>query len=271
MKRTIGWSGISCLLIGALSSCGGTGKDAATAPKAPPPVPVFVAEVQKGAAVYYDQYPATVVALNEVQVRPQVTGYITGIFFKDGQHVRKGEKLYAIDQQQYRAGYEQALANVNVAKANLAKAQQEALIQESGMAHSIVHSTQFFEFLESIADFSTDGGRIPLTHAFVQPIAADDIADAVVDAALSGPTNAIVEHAGPEVFRLDELVEQQLRSRRDPREVEVDPLGRYFGAQLAEKDRKGLTLTVLTALKDCATQLGKGQVDAVSTDCWPAA
>lgn len=126
MKRTIGWSAISCLLIGALSSCGGTGKDAATAPKAPPPVPVFVAEVQRGAAVYYDQYPATVVALNEVQVRPQVTGYVTGIFFKDGQHVRKGEKLYAIDQQQYRAGYDQAIANVNVAKANLAKAQQDA-------------------------------------------------------------------------------------------------------------------------------------------------
>jgi len=118
----------------------------------------------------------------------------------------------------------------------LAKAQQEELIRESGMAHSIVHSTQFFEFLDSIADFATDGGRIPLTHAFVQPIAADDIAAAVVDAALSGPTNTIVEHAGPEVFRLDELVDQHLRSRHDPREVEVDPLGRYFGAQLAEKD-----------------------------------
>ncbi|HEY4153596.1 MAG TPA: NAD(P)H-binding protein [Pseudolysinimonas sp.] len=118
----------------------------------------------------------------------------------------------------------------------LAKAQQEALIRESGMAYSIVHGTQFFEFLDSIADFATDGGRIPLTHAFVQPIAADDIAAAVVDAALSAPSNGTVEHAGPEVFRLDELVEKQLRSRRDPREVEVDPLGRYFGAQLAERD-----------------------------------
>ena len=118
----------------------------------------------------------------------------------------------------------------------LAKAQQEALSRESGMAYSIVHGTQFFEFLRSIADFATEGGRIPLPHAFVQPIAADDIAGAVVDAALAAPTNTIVEHAGPEVFRLDELVEQELRIRRDPREVEVDPLGRYFGAQLAEKD-----------------------------------
>jgi uncharacterized protein YbjT (DUF2867 family) len=118
----------------------------------------------------------------------------------------------------------------------LAKAQQEALIRNSGMPYSIVHGTQFFEFLKSIADFATEGGRIPLAHAFVQPIAADDIANAVADAAVTSPTNAMVEHAGPEVFRLDELIEQELRIRRDPREVDVDPLGRYFGAQLAEND-----------------------------------
>jgi uncharacterized protein YbjT (DUF2867 family) len=118
----------------------------------------------------------------------------------------------------------------------LAKAQQEALIRNSGMAYSILHGTQFFEFLKSIADFATEGGRIPLPRAFVQPIAADDIAAAVVDAAVATPTNTVVEHAGPEVFRLDELIEQELRIRRDPREVDVDPLGRYFGAQLAEND-----------------------------------
>ena len=108
-----------------ISSCG-AGSKPADVPKAPPPVPVTIYTVQKGSALYYDEYPATVVALNEVQLRPQVTGYITGIFFKDGQHVSKGQKLYAIDQQQYEASYNQAVANLNVAKANLGKAQQDA-------------------------------------------------------------------------------------------------------------------------------------------------
>lgn len=108
-----------------MASCGSSNKPA-EGPKAPPPVPVAVYAVQKGSAVYYDEYPATVVALNEVQLRPQVTGYITGIYFKDGQRVAKGQKLYSIDQQQYQASYNQAVANLNVAKANLGKAQQDA-------------------------------------------------------------------------------------------------------------------------------------------------
>lgn len=108
-----------------ISSCGAADKNA-NAPKAPPPVPVNVYALQKGHAVYYDEYPATIVPLNEVQLRPQITGYITGIFFKDGQHVKKGEKLYSIDQQAYEASYNQAVANLNVAKANLGKAQQDA-------------------------------------------------------------------------------------------------------------------------------------------------
>ncbi|MEP6747240.1 MAG: efflux RND transporter periplasmic adaptor subunit [Bacteroidota bacterium] len=108
-----------------ISACGASDKGA-NAPKAPPPVPVNVYSIQKGSAVYYDQYPATIVPLNEVQLRPQVTGYITGIFFKDGQHVKKGQKLYSIDQQAYEASYNQAVANLNVAKANLGKAQQDA-------------------------------------------------------------------------------------------------------------------------------------------------
>jgi membrane fusion protein (multidrug efflux system) len=89
-------------------------------------VPIAVYTAKQENATFFDQYPATVNALNEVQIRPQVTGYITGIYFKDGQFVSKGTKLYSIDQQQYRAGYDQSIANLNVAKANLAKAQQDA-------------------------------------------------------------------------------------------------------------------------------------------------
>jgi RND family efflux transporter MFP subunit len=94
--------------------------------KGPPPVQVSAYEVKTGSATYYDEYPATVVALNQVELRPEVSGYISEISFKDGQHVTKGTKLYSIDQQQYRAAYDQAVANLNVAKSNLVKAQQDA-------------------------------------------------------------------------------------------------------------------------------------------------
>jgi membrane fusion protein (multidrug efflux system) len=95
-------------------------------PFALPPVAVDVATAGTSDAVYYDVYPATIAALNQVDIRPQVSGYITGIFFKDGDHVLKGQKLYSIDQQQYQANYQQALANVAVQQTNLAKAQKDA-------------------------------------------------------------------------------------------------------------------------------------------------
>lgn len=125
MKKCIGRTCTGIAVMIWMSSCGSGNKQDAQQ-KAPPPVPVNVYEVKKGSAVYFDEYPATTVALNEVEIRPQVAGYITGIFFTDGQRVQKGQKLYAIDQQQYKAGYDQAVANLNVAKANLAKAQQDA-------------------------------------------------------------------------------------------------------------------------------------------------
>jgi RND family efflux transporter MFP subunit len=94
--------------------------------KGPPLIQVTAAEVKTGNATYYDEYPATVVALNQVDLRPEVSGYITGIFVQDGQHVAQGVRLFAVDQQQYQAAYDQVRANLNVAKANLAKAQQDA-------------------------------------------------------------------------------------------------------------------------------------------------
>src|SRR5437763_854224 len=90
----------------------------------PPQVAVAVYQAKLENAVFSDEYPGTITALNEVEIRPQVSGYITGIYFKDGQHVTKGMKLYSIDQQQYRASVDQQVANLNVAKANLARAQQ---------------------------------------------------------------------------------------------------------------------------------------------------
>ena len=112
------------LFIFFLISCG----DQKKAPNQPANLAteVNVAVVQSGPAVYYDNYPATVTPVNEVEVRPQISGYITGIFFKEGQHVNKGEKLYQIDQQQYRGAYEQAVAQLNASQAGLAKSQQDA-------------------------------------------------------------------------------------------------------------------------------------------------
>src|SRR5664279_2379923 len=95
-------------------------------PPPPPPVSVNVYTVHKGSAQYYNSYPATITSVNEVEVRPLVAGYITGIFFKEGQHVEKGQKLYQIDQQQYRSTYDQAVAQLNASEANLTKVQQDA-------------------------------------------------------------------------------------------------------------------------------------------------
>lgn len=92
----------------------------------PPAVAVTTTIVKDTQAVYYDEYPATVTALNEVQLRPQATGFVTGIYFKDGDRVKKGQKLYSIDQQQYEANYQQALANLEVQKTNMLKAQKDA-------------------------------------------------------------------------------------------------------------------------------------------------
>jgi len=121
-------------------SCAGRKKDDPM--KAPPPPAVSAEIVERGKAVYYDEYPATVAALNQNDLRAQVTGYITGIHFKDGQHVVQGQKLYDIDKQQYHASLDQAIANLNVTKANLARAQQDAdryagLLKQDAVARQV--------------------------------------------------------------------------------------------------------------------------------------
>lgn len=93
---------------------------------APPSPKVTVQNVSLTDAVYFDEYPATVTPLNQVELRPQVSGFITGVHFSDGARVRKGQLLYSIDQQLYSANYQQAVANAQVAEANLAKAQKDA-------------------------------------------------------------------------------------------------------------------------------------------------
>ena len=116
-----------------------------------------------------------------------------------------------------------------------AKTAQEQLIKESSIPYSIVHATQFFEFVNSIAAAATEGNTVRLAPVFIQPMAADDVAKAVGRIAVGTPVNGIVEVAGPEQFRLDELIRDGLKARQDPREVVADPQSRYFGAMLSER------------------------------------
>jgi uncharacterized protein YbjT (DUF2867 family) len=116
-----------------------------------------------------------------------------------------------------------------------AKIAQESLIRSSSVPYSIVHATQFFEFIKSIADAATVGGTVRLAPVLIQPMAADDVAKAVERVAVGSPLNGTVEVAGPQQFRLDELIREGLRARHDAREVVSDPEARYFGAKLAER------------------------------------
>jgi uncharacterized protein YbjT (DUF2867 family) len=116
-----------------------------------------------------------------------------------------------------------------------AKITQEKLIRDSSIPYSIVHATQFFEFIKSIAAAATDGNTVRLAPVLIQPMAADDVARAVGQVSVGSPVNGIVEVAGPEQFRLDEFIRRGLTARNDPRTVIADPHSRYFGAQLSER------------------------------------
>ncbi|WP_432865533.1 SDR family oxidoreductase [Microbispora rosea] len=116
-----------------------------------------------------------------------------------------------------------------------AKIAQEQLIEKSGIPFSLVHSTQFFEFDRGIADDATVDGKVHMAHVLFQPIAGDDVAEAVRRTALGSPLNGRVEIAGPEQFWMDEFFRQALTAWGDPREVVTDPHARYFGSELTER------------------------------------
>jgi uncharacterized protein YbjT (DUF2867 family) len=116
-----------------------------------------------------------------------------------------------------------------------AKLAQEELIKQSSIPYSIVRATQFFEFMDGIADAATTGTTVRLPPALIQPMAADDIASALANVVVAAPVNGTIEIAGPEVFRLDEFTRERLKTRHDPREVITDPQARYFGIAPAER------------------------------------
>lgn len=116
-----------------------------------------------------------------------------------------------------------------------AKMAQENLIKASPIPYTIVRATQFFEFVKTIAHGATDGQTVRLPNALMQPIVSDDVAELLAAVAVGAPINGMVEIAGPEAIRQDELVRQFFRATNDPRAVMVDPSAKYFGISLNDQ------------------------------------
>jgi membrane fusion protein (multidrug efflux system) len=169
---------IGALVVLALASCGRPNKQAA----AIPPTPVSVAEAKKADAIYYDQFQGTVVALNSVELRSQVSGFITGIFFKEGEVVQKGKALYEIDRRKYVAAYDQAVASLASAQANLVKAQKDVdrytyLQKEDAVARQTVD--------QAIAAFETNKSQVAAARAGVVS-ARTDLSYSIITAPFTG-------------------------------------------------------------------------------------
>ena len=128
-----------------------------------------------------------------------------------------------------------------------AKLAQENLIKASSIPYSIVRATQFFEFVQKIADISTEGNKVRLPPVLFQPMAAEDVAGALATVATGSPVNGTIEIAGPEQMHLDEVVRRGLAARKDPREVITDPQARYYGIGVSER----------TLVPDAGARLGE--------------
>jgi uncharacterized protein YbjT (DUF2867 family) len=115
-----------------------------------------------------------------------------------------------------------------------AKIAQEELIEAAGQPYTIVRSTQFFEFMRAIADSATEGGTVRVPTANLQPIAAEDVAAAVTEVAVSDPINGVIEIAGPEKIKFPDLMRRVLAADSDPRTVVADEHARYFGTELTD-------------------------------------
>jgi uncharacterized protein YbjT (DUF2867 family) len=112
---------------------------------------------------------------------------------------------------------------------------QEELIKASKVPYTIVRASQFFEFVGGIAQFSTEGQTVRLPSALMQPIASDDVAAILADIAVEEPVNGLVEIAGPESIRMDELARRFLTATRDARTVTTDPNARYYGVEVNDR------------------------------------
>jgi membrane fusion protein (multidrug efflux system) len=195
MKRNFFWLIAAFIGSGTLVSCG----DSNSATQRPNPaaaaVPVNTYKVKIEAVTGTDTYPGTVVPLKEVELRPQVTGYITDIYVQDGQQVSEGQKLYEIDRSKYQASYNQAQANLQSSRANLQKVKQdveryERLSQQDAIARQRVDYAR--------ADLQTAQSQVAAAEAQLQS-ASTDLRYAVITAPFSGTIGISKVRVGAQV------------------------------------------------------------------------
>lgn len=136
-----------------------------------------------------------------------------------------------------------------------AKDAQEKLIAASGIPYTILRATQFFEFLSAIADVGTQEGTVRVSPALMQPIAAEDVAAALVECVLAPPVNGVVDLAGPEPMGIDEAVRRYLTAKSDSRKIVTDRSAGYFGSMIEQ---------------DALVPLGEARLGKTRLDEWLA-
>jgi uncharacterized protein YbjT (DUF2867 family) len=146
-----------------------------------------------------------------------------------------------------------------------AKLAQEKLIAAGGIPYTILRATQFFEFVGSIAQTLSDGNTVRLSSVLMQPILSDDVAAALADVAIAAPQNAILDVAGPDPIRMDELVRLYLAAKNDPRQVVTDPAAGYFGTPVTDQ-----SLVPLGAVPLGAAPIGKARLAPTHFKDWLA-
>jgi uncharacterized protein YbjT (DUF2867 family) len=135
-----------------------------------------------------------------------------------------------------------------------AKLAQEKLIENSATPYSLVHATQFFEFVPRIADGATEGIQVHVAPVLFQPMAGDDVARLVGRTSVGAPLNSRIEIAGPDRYRMDEFFRMALAARNDPREVVTDEHAKYFGAEVRD---------------DALVPIGEALLGEISYTDWP--
>jgi len=205
-------------------------------------VPVGIYTAEPGDATYFDLYPATVTPLNQVEIKPQVSGNIIAVFFQDGQQVNKGQKIYEIDQQQYKGAYEQAIANMNVAKSNLAKSQQDAdryqeLAKQDAIAKQLLD--------HQMADLETAKRQVEAAQANVSSVQTN-LKYSVIYSPLNGTIGISLVKIGTSVYPQTLL---NTISSDDPMAVDIaidQAEINHFSAYLQSKqDQKDSTFTLV--------------------------
>jgi RND family efflux transporter MFP subunit len=201
---------------------------------APPPTPVSVIEAKKADAVYYDQYQGTVVSINTVELRSQVPGFVTGIFFKEGDIVQKGKVLYEIDKRKYMAAFQQAQANILSAQANLVKGQKDIdrynmLLKNDAIARQTVD--------QATATYETNKADLAVSKAALES-ARTDLSFATITAPFTGRIGISQVRLGTQVSAGSTLM--NTISAEHPIAVDVvvneQDIPRFYGLQKTSTD-----------------------------------